>query len=58
MAGENRGVEEVLFLLESTVLEPALGGALAAVQARLDQSAASVVGEGVGFRVGGGDAGC
>ncbi|MGV8992233.1 MAG: hypothetical protein ACOH1Q_12610 [Thiobacillus sp.] len=45
VAGENRGVEQVLFLLESAVFEPALGGALAAVETGLDEAAACVVGD-------------
>jgi hypothetical protein len=57
MAGENRAVEQVLFLLEAAVLEPALRGALAAVETLLDQPPAGVVGEGDGLVVGGGDAG-
>ena len=57
VAGENRRVVEVLFLLQAAVLEPGLRGALARVQALLDQAAAGVVGEGDGFVVGGGNAG-
>lgn len=52
VAGQHRAVEEVLFLLQPAVLKPALRGALARVQALLDQPAAGVVGEADGFAVG------
>ena len=39
VVAERRGVEQVLFLLEAAVLEPALRGALARVQALLDEAA-------------------
>jgi hypothetical protein len=57
VAGQHRGVEQVLFLLQAAVLEPALGGALAGVQALLDQAATGIPGEGDVFSIGRGEAG-
>ena len=56
VAGQNCRVEEVLALFEPAVLEPALRGALARVQALLDQPPAGIVGEAHGLAVGGDDA--
>ena len=57
VAAEDSRVEQVLALLEAAVLEPALGGSLARVQALLDQSSAGVEDEADGLPIGRDDAG-